>query len=89
MPLSPEALLRLVLDLEGQGPSSSDPRIRRPPASWRSHGARNPWELVAWTSLAWLVVLAVTVAGFWNALERQDRKLELLIERTRPSSIAP
>lgn len=89
VPVSPDALLRLVLDLEGQGPSSSGPSLRRPPGSWHGHGTRTPWELVAWTSLAWLVVLGVTVAGFWNALERQDRKLELLLERTAPSRLAP
>jgi hypothetical protein len=50
----------------------------------------NPWKLVAWTSLAWLVVLTVTVAGFLAVLERQDRKLELLLQRTAPSeSLSP
>ena len=39
---------------------------------------------MAWTSLAWMTVLGVTVAGFLGALERQDRKLELLLERTTP-----
>jgi hypothetical protein len=29
-----------------------------------------------------MTVLAITVAGFLGALERQDRKLELLLERT-------
>jgi hypothetical protein len=38
------------------------------------------------TKLAWLTVLGVTVAGFHTSLERQDRKLELLLERTAPSS---
>jgi hypothetical protein len=39
---------------------------------------------VAWTSLAWIAVLGITVAGFLRALERQDRKLELLLQRTTP-----
>ena len=39
---------------------------------------------MAWTSLAWMTVLGVTAAGFLGALERQDRKLELLLERTAP-----
>lgn len=86
--LSPDALLRLALDLESQGPSTSGPHIRQPSTNWRGQGTRDAWELVAWTSLAWLVVLRVTVAGFWNALERQDRKLKLLIERPAPSRIA-
>ena len=38
------------------------------------------------TNLAWLTLLGVTVAGFPTALERQDRKLELLLEHTSPSS---
>ena len=38
------------------------------------------------TKLAWLTVLGVTVAGFHTSLERQDSKLELLLERTAPSS---
>ena len=45
------------------------------------------WRIIAWTSLAWLTVLGVTVAGFLTALERQDRKLELLLERTAASSV--
>jgi hypothetical protein len=50
----------------------------------------NPWKLVAWTSLAWMVVLGATVAGFLGALERQDRKLDLLLERgTQTSQPAP
>jgi hypothetical protein len=43
--------------------------------------------VVAWTSLAWLAVLGVTVAGFLSVLERQDRKLELLLERTAPAAL--
>lgn len=72
VPATPEALLRLVLDLEPEahaGISASGP---------------NPWMLVAWTSLVWMAVLGITVAGFLGALERQDRKLELLLQRTTP-----
>jgi len=72
VPATPEALLRLVLDLEPEaqaGISASGP---------------NPWMLVAWTSLAWMTVLGITVAEFLGALERQDRKLELLLQRTTP-----
>lgn len=74
VPVTPEALLRLVLDL---------PTQPRPPAQ-RSAGPA-PWQLVAWTSLVWLMVLAATVAGFLRALDRQDQKLELLLERTAPA----
>ena len=37
---------------------------------------------MAWTSLAWMAVLGITVGGFLSALDRQDRKLELLLQRT-------
>jgi hypothetical protein len=33
-----------------------------------------------------MVVLGITVAGFMGALERQDRKLELLLQRTAPQA---
>jgi hypothetical protein len=89
VPATPEALLRLMLDLEPQGrPAAGPPR-------WSSFSSSptagpwvgpNPWRLMAWTSLAWMVVLGVTVAGFLGALERQDRKLELLLQRTAPAS---
>ena len=89
VPATPEALLRLMLDLESQG------RTAAGPTRWSSSSSTptaapwfgpNPWRLVAWTSLAWMVVLGVTVAGFLGALERQDRKLELLLQRTAPVS---
>jgi hypothetical protein len=35
--------------------------------------------------MAWLVILGATVTGFLGALKRQDRKLDLLIERSGPS----
>ena len=73
VPATPEALLRLVLDLE--------PKAQAVAASGKP---ADPWRLVAWTSLAWLVVLAVTVAGFLGALERQERKLDLLLQRSSP-----
>ena len=38
-------------------------------------------KAVLWTSMAWLVVLALTAAGFLGVLREQDRKLELLLER--------
>jgi hypothetical protein len=87
VPATPDALLRLVLDLE---PDAQAAPWRRP---WRSattsatgisSSGPNPWKLVAWTSLAWMAVLGITVVGFLGALERQDRKLELLLQRTAP-----
>jgi hypothetical protein len=86
LPATPEALLRLMLDLEPQGPATSGPQ------RWRAPGPSvdsppwtgpNPWTVVAWTSLAWMAVLGLTVAGFLVTMERQDRKLDLLLERSK------
>jgi hypothetical protein len=82
VPATPEALLRLVLDL-GADPSTP-PRISSGAASAPQGMA--PWRIAAWTSAVWLVVLGVTIAGFLAVLERQDRKLELLLQRTAPAA---
>jgi hypothetical protein len=79
---TPEALLRLVLDL---GADQFSP-IQSPAAKPANDHHKGAWRIIAWTSLAWLTVLGVTVASFLTALERQDRKLELLLERTAPQS---
>ena len=112
VPATPEALLRLVLDLnlaEGANPANDgqNPAARSRPAATGRPRAAAPsaapplheliharldarkrrqliWRIAAGTSLAWLAVLGVTVAGFLSVLERQDRKLELLLERTAP-----
>jgi len=89
VPATPEALLRLVLDLQtdgaGAGPMSNDPSpIGK--AAFKGNGTSDGWKLVAWTSLAWLAILSITVAGFWSVLDRQDRKLELLLQRVEPAS---
>ena len=89
VPATPEALLRLMLDLEPQDQSAGASQRWRVPGSTgpSAHWAGpNPWKLVAWTSMAWMVVLGITVAGFNGALERQDRKLELLLQRTAPQA---
>jgi hypothetical protein len=88
VPATPEALLRLVLDLEPEAQATSRRRAWRraaTPETGISTTGANPWKLVAWTSLAWMAVLGITVAGFLGALERQDRKLDLLLERAYPA----
>jgi hypothetical protein len=85
VPATPEALLRLMLDLEPQGqatPGTQRWRVPTPVADKSPWTRHNPWTVVAWTSLAWMAVLGLTVAGFLGALERQDRKLDLLLERS-------
>jgi len=86
-PVTPEALLRVLLDLEAEQPGAG--RGSRATRSWRRGRTPNAWKVVAWTSLAWLAVLGITAAGFLAVLERQDRQLELLLERTAPPSQAP
>jgi hypothetical protein len=88
VPATPEALLRLVLDLKPE--AQATPR-RRP--WWQAATSEpdvrptspNPWALVAWTSVVWMAVLGITVSGFLGALERQERKLDLLLERSNPA----
>ena len=91
VPATPEALLRLMLELEPQGQSAGASqrwRVRTSTGTSAHWAGPNPWKLMAWTSMAWMVVLCITVAGFLGALERQDRKLELLLQRTAPQAPA-
>jgi hypothetical protein len=78
----------LLLDLEVEQPRSGSVSRPAKPLSPLAR-AINPWKVMAWTSLAWLTVLSITVAGFLAVLERQGRQLELLLERTSPASPAP
>lgn len=85
VPATPEALLRLMLDLEPKVCATSPPqrwRVSVPMVDRTQWIGPNPWTVVAWTSLAWMAVLGLTVAGFLGALERQERKLDLLLERS-------
>jgi hypothetical protein len=83
VPATPEALLHLMLDvgaepLQGASVSAGAPIHRQGTTIWR---------VVAYTSMAWLAILGITTAGLLSVLERQDRKLELLLERTAPSML--
>ena len=86
VPASPEALLRLVLDLQ-TGANVSEHDSGAMPAPLRSAG--NPlasqWKLLIYSSIVWFSILLITITAFVVALEKQDRKLELLLERTAPS----
>ena len=46
-------------------------------------------QWVALTSAVWLVILALISAGFLHQLERQDRKLDVLLERLETTDITP
>lgn len=82
VPATPEALLRLVVD-PGVKPAHG-PQI--PVVSTTRQQGSTAWRIVVWTSLAWLAALGITTAGFLSVLDRQDRKLELLLERTAQPS---
>jgi hypothetical protein len=88
VPATADSLLRLLLELDAGQPGGS--RRKREPASrlfpWRGNAAANPWKLVALTSGVWLVVLALCVAGLLGMVERRDRTLELLLERSAASA---
>jgi hypothetical protein len=85
VPVTPEALLRLVLELEAE--RAVDSGSAKSATPWHRFEAANPWRVAAWTSLAWMAVLGITVVSLLSVLERQDRKLELLLERTAPSAV--
>ena len=86
VPANPEALLRLILDLHADA-NVSELDSGAIPAPLRAAG--NPlasqWKLVIYSSIAWFSILLITISAFVVALEKQDRKLELLLERTTPS----
>ncbi|MCT0210302.1 MAG: hypothetical protein DCF18_07225 [Cyanobium sp.] len=83
VPVTPEALLRLVLNLDA-GDTAAAVTVLHADASPAAVGGSGVLKAVLWTSLAWLIVLALTAAGFLGVLREQDRKLELLLERLPP-----
>ncbi len=82
VPASPEALLRLVLDLQTGATKQDNNEIPIPIRTAR-YQQDNQLKVVAYTSIVWLCVLLITIAGFMYILDRQDRKLEILLERTK------
>ncbi|MEX1316775.1 MAG: hypothetical protein AB1Z22_06560 [Synechococcaceae cyanobacterium] len=77
VPATADALLRLVLELDpARGPGVRDAASEE----------NRSWRVAAWTSLAWMLVLGFIVSGFLGVLERQDHKLQLLLERTAPAA---
>lgn len=81
VPASPDALLRLVLDLQAESidvPAGSKPFTLRT----ARHPLVQQWRWVIYSSVMWLVLLLMIVVGFLVLLNRQDKKLELLLDRT-------
>ncbi|QPN70121.1 hypothetical protein [Synechococcus sp. CBW1108] len=73
LPATPEALLRWILE--------GDPQ-----QGWLSATGDKTWRVAAWTSLIWLGLLGLTIGIFLGMLQRQDQKLEELVERTAPAT---
>ena len=81
VPLSAERVLDLMLCHERSTSSHGPARgvlPQRPAILW-----------VALTSAVWLVILALISGGFLLQLERQDRKLDVLLERLEARDIKP
>jgi hypothetical protein len=83
VPATPEALLRLMLEFEPQINSGAGTG-----AGVALAGA-NIWQVVVLTSCGWLAVMALMAAGSFSALERQERQIELLLQRTAPALARP
>jgi len=88
VPASPEALLRLILTLEEpevepvlitkikKQSKSSDKEL-----SPDRGQATLPWKVVALTSAVWLTALVVLGVSLTSQIQRQDQRLQQLIER--------
>jgi hypothetical protein len=83
--VTPEALLRLVLNLDA-GDTAAAATLLQPDAPIGAVGGSGVLQAVLWTSLAWLVILGLTAVGFLGVLREQDHKLELLLERIPPAA---
>lgn len=80
VPVTPEAVLRLILNLDA-GDTAPASRVLQADASPAAVGGFGGLKAALWTSMAWLIVLALTDAGFLGVLCEQDRQLKLLLER--------
>ena len=96
VPVTADRVLELVLS--GQQHSSTNAghktragTQRRAMPSWPvpAMAGSDPWRLVLITSAIWLALLAAVVSGFVVLLERQNRTLQLLLERTEPTTAKP
>ncbi|QNI68439.1 hypothetical protein SynBMKMC1_02383 [Synechococcus sp. BMK-MC-1] len=81
VPVTADRVLELVLSNDRSTSSHSPVRAGLPQQSIL--------QWVRFTSAVWLVILALISAGFLHQLERQDRKLDLLLERLEATDIKP
>ena len=88
VPATPEALLRLILTLEEPEVepvlSSKTKKLKKTGEEEMSPDlgqATLPWKVVALTSAVWLTVLVVLGVSLTSQIQRQDQRLQQLIER--------
>jgi hypothetical protein len=88
VPATPEALLRLILTLEepeAESVLSSKAKKQRKSSDEEQSSDRGqaafPWRVVALTSAAWLTALVVLGVSLTSQIQRQDQRLQQLIER--------
>ena len=81
VPVSAERVLDLVLSNDRSTSSHSPLQAGLP--------RQSILKWVGLTSAVWLVILALISAGLLHQLERQDRKLDLLLERLEATDINP
>ena len=73
VPASPDALLRLVLDLQtGANVSEQDSGAIPAPLRTAGNPLASQWKLVIYSSIAWFSILLITITAFGIALEKQD-----------------
>jgi len=87
VPATPEALLRLILTLEEP---EIQPVLITKDKKWKKssdeeeipdRGQSFPWRAVALTSAVWLTALGVLGVSLTSQIQRQDQRLQQLIER--------
>jgi hypothetical protein len=87
VPATPDALLRLILTLEEP---EVEPVLSSKPKKQKMTGEEElspervqtfPWGAVALTSAVWLTVLVVLGVSLTSQIQRQDQRLQQLIER--------
>jgi hypothetical protein len=78
---------RLLLESQPSVAAGRNWSLAKAAQLMRNDARPHRWVALQLNKQAWLTVLGKTIAGFLTALERQDRKLELLLERTAPSPL--
>lgn len=82
VPASPDALLRLVLDLQSNSVNQKHKSIPTPIKTTR-YQQNNQLKIITYTSVVWFCLLLITIASFNGIIAKQDRMLEILLERTK------